>query len=364
MALTSGARLGVYEIIAPIGAGGMGEVYRARDTKLGRDVALKLLPDLFANDADRLARFRREAQVPAALDHPHIAGIYGFEESGSVHALALEFVDGPTLADRIAQGAVPLDEALPIALQIADALEAAHAQGIVHRDLKPANIKLRPDETVKVLDFGLAKALDPVASDAKAASPSISPTMTAATQLGMILGTAAYMSPEQAKGKPVDKRADNWAFGCVLYEMLTGTRAFPGDDITEVIAFVITKEPEWSALPGATPPAIHRLLRRCLQKDRKQRLADIAHARFEIEEARAQPSDAGAAPVVTRRSRWNPVAPSTQIVQRPISRSFDLHADGDRVAGALTTDRGAETAASIVVVLNWFDELKQRVPQR
>jgi serine/threonine protein kinase/Tol biopolymer transport system component len=305
MSLNAGDRLGAYEVIGPIGAGGMGEVYRARDTKLGRDVALKILPDAFANDPDRLARFQREAQVLAALNHPHIAQIYGFED----RALALEFVDGPTLADRIAQGALPLDEALPIALQIADALEAAHAQGIVHRDLKPANIKLRPDGAVKVLDFGLAKALAPLAGDATAANPSISPTMTAATQLGMILGTAAYMSPEQAKGKPVDKRADNWAFGCVLYEMLTGRRAFPGEDITEVIAFVITKEPDWNALPPATPAAIRRLLRRCLQKDRKHRLADIADARLELEEARLQPSETSAAPPARQRAGWNGIVP-------------------------------------------------------
>jgi Tol biopolymer transport system component/tRNA A-37 threonylcarbamoyl transferase component Bud32 len=304
-----GRRVGPYEVLAAIGAGGMGEVYRARDTKLNRDVALKILPALFADDPERLARFEREAQLLAALNHPHIAGIYGSEESGSIHALVLEFVDGPTLADRIAQGAVPMEEALPIALQIADALEAAHAQGIVHRDLKPANIKLRPDGAVKVLDFGLAKALDPTAADARAMSPSISPTITAATQLGMILGTAAYMSPEQAKGKPVDKRTDNWAFGCVLYEMLTGQRAFPGDDITEVIAFVITKEPDWSALPRTTPPALHRVLRRCLQKDRKQRLADIADARLDLTEARAESSEPNAAPSAQRRVGWRAIVP-------------------------------------------------------
>src|SRR5437762_5035344 len=219
MALAIGARLGPYEIVSALGAGGMGEVYRAHDTKLGRDVALKILPDTFATDPERLARFQREAQVLASLNHPHIGAIYGVEESNGIGALVLELVDGPTLADRIAQGAIPLDEALPIAKQIADALEAAHEQGVIHRDLKPANIKLRPDGVVKVLDFGLAKMLD----TAPAASVlSMSPTLSVhATYAGVILGTAAYMSPEQARGRAVDKRTDIWAFGCVLFEMLT-----------------------------------------------------------------------------------------------------------------------------------------------
>ena len=222
MALTPGTRLGVYEVTAQIGEGGMGEVYRATDTKLKRQVAIKILPPSFAADPDRLARFQREAEVLASLNHPNIAAIYGLEESGGMTALVMELVEGDDLSQRIARGAIPLDEALPIAKQIAEALEAAHEQGIIHRDLKPANIKVRPDGTVKVLDFGLAKAMEP----AGATSPSVSqsPTITtpAMTQAGMILGTAAYMSPEQARGKTVDKRADIWAFGCVLYEMLTG----------------------------------------------------------------------------------------------------------------------------------------------
>jgi serine/threonine-protein kinase len=290
VALAPGTRLGPYEVIAQIGAGGMGEVYRARDTKLDRDVALKILPEVFAIDGDRIARFRREAQVLASLNHPHIAAIYGFEDSGGTHALVLELVEGPTLADRIAKGAIPLDEALPIAAQIAEALEAAHEQGIIHRDLKPANIKLRADGTVKVLDFGLAKAMDPRA----AISPMLtaSPTITTPAQMtgvGMILGTAAYMSPEQAKGRPADKRSDLWAFGCVLYEMLTRKRAFDAEDISETMAFVLTKEPDWKALPATTPFGVQRLIRRCLEKDRKQRLADAADARLDIYEAMAAP---------------------------------------------------------------------------
>ena len=253
----------------------MGEVYRARDTKLNRDVALKILPETFALDGDRIARFRREAQVLASLNHPNIAAIYGFEDSGTTHALVLELVDGPTLADRIAKGPMSLDEALPIARQIADALGTAHEQGIIHRDLKPANIKIRGDGTVKVLDFGLAKALEP----ASAISPMMSaaPTITTPAQMtgvGMILGTAAYMSPEQAKGRPADKRSDIWAFGCVLYEMLTGTRAFPGDDIAETLAAVIKTEADTSR----TPREVRPLLRACLTKSPKERLQSIGDA--------------------------------------------------------------------------------------
>src|SRR5688572_3598294 len=256
MALTAGARLGPYEILGPLGAGGMGEVYRARDAKLQRDVAIKILPPAFASDPERLARFEREAQVLASLNHTNIAAIYGFEEG----ALVLELVEGPTLADRIAQGPIPLDEALPIARQIADALEAAHAHGIIHRDLKPANIKLRPDGTVKVLDFGLAKALE--GASAAESSTSLSPTMTspAATRIGMILGTAAYMSPEQARGKPLDKRSDIWAFGCVIHEMLTATRVFDSAEVSDVIAFILTQEWDPRQLPPHTPPALRRLI--------------------------------------------------------------------------------------------------------
>jgi serine/threonine-protein kinase len=281
MALAMGSRIGAYEVLSAIGAGGMGEVYRARDTKLNRDVALKILPTEFALDADRLARFKREAQVLASLNHPHIAAIYGFEDSAETHALVLELVEGPTLADRIAKGAIPLDEALSIAKQIAEALEAAHEQGIIHRDLKPANVKVREDGTVKVLDFGLAKLADPTAASAQNVSVTASPTITTPammTGVGMILGTAAYMSPEQAKGRAVDKRGDIWAFGCVLYEMLIGERAFPGADVSEVLAFVLTREPDWSAVPVATPFAIRQLMRRCLEKDPKRRLRDIGDA--------------------------------------------------------------------------------------
>jgi eukaryotic-like serine/threonine-protein kinase len=268
MTLAAGARLGSYEIIAPIGVGGMGEVYRARDTTLNRDVALKVLPQAFTLDPDRLARFKREAQVLAVLNHPHIAAIYGFEPSDDVPALVLELVDGPTLADRIARGPMPIDEVLPIARQIAEALEGAHEQGIMHRDVKPANIKLRPDGTVKVLDFGLAKAFEPgpVASDLSNSPAITSPAMT---RLGVILGTAAYMSPEQATGGAIDKRSDIWAFGCVLYEMLAGTRAFDGENVSETLAAVLRAEPDWAALPGDTPASIRRLLRRALEKDRR-----------------------------------------------------------------------------------------------
>ena len=274
MALTPGTRLGPYEIVAAIGAGGMGEVYRARDSKLNRDVALKVLPESFSGDAERLARFHREAQVLGSLNHPNIAQIYGFEDSGATHALVMELVEGPTLADRIAQGAIPVDEALLIARQIADALEAAHEQGIVHRDLKPANVKVRDDGMVKVLDFGLAKALDPMSSPG--GDVMNSPTLTArATQLGVILGTAAYMAPEQAKGRTVDRRADIWAFGVVLFEMLAGQRAFKGDDISDVLAAVLRQEIDWTALPAGTPQKIRRVLERCLERDPKRRLRDI-----------------------------------------------------------------------------------------
>ncbi|HET9261725.1 MAG TPA: protein kinase [Vicinamibacterales bacterium] len=285
MALSSGTRLGPYEILSALGAGGMGEVYRARDTKLDRDVAIKVLPAACVFDPERVARFRREARMIAALNHPNIAAIHGVDESDGMAALVLELVEGPTLADRIAQGPVPLDEALPIAKQITEALEAAHEHGIVHRDLKPANIKVRPDGTVKVLDFGLAKALEPVGQ----AGPNLpeSPTITAQamTRAGVILGSAAYMSPEHARGKPVDKRTDLWAFGCVLYEMLTASPTFGGDDVSETVARVLTTEPDWSALPALTPAPIRRLLTRCLEKDRKRRLADAADAQLEIDEA-------------------------------------------------------------------------------
>src|SRR5262245_1508445 len=311
--LPAGSRIGAYELIEVIGTGGMGIVYRARDLKLQRDVALNVLPEAVALDPDRIARFRREATVLASLNHPNIGAIYGFEDSGDVHALVLELVEGPTLADRIAQGPVPLDEVLLMARQIAEALETAHEQGIIHRDLKPANIKLRPDGTVKVLDFGLAKALEPMA--ALGVNATVSPTITSPammTGVGVLLGTAAYMSPEQARGKAVDKRSDIWAFGCVLYEMLAGQRAFPGDDLSETLAAVIKSEPDWSALPATLPAPARRLLSRCLEKDRKRRFADIADARLELDEASNAPTDdetlRAAATVQRRRVRRERIA--------------------------------------------------------
>jgi len=288
MIFSIGSRLGPYEISGPLGAGGMGEVYRARDAKLNRDVALKVLPEAFAQDRDRMARFEREAQVLASLNHPNIASIYGFEESGEKKALVMELVEGPTLADRIAQGPIPLDEALTVAKQIAEALEAAHDKGIIHRDLKPANVKITPEGNVKLLDFGLAKAFEGegTAMSGSAAGLAQSPTLTArGTLAGIIIGTAAYMSPEQARGKMVDKRADIWAFGVVLYEMLTGRRAFDGETISDVLAKVIEREPDWNALPAGIPRWIKRLLVRCLEKDPKRRLRDIGDARIEISDS-------------------------------------------------------------------------------
>jgi eukaryotic-like serine/threonine-protein kinase len=301
MALAPGIRLGPYEITAQIGAGGMGEVWCATDTNLGRQVAIKVLPELFASDAERLARFEREARTLASLNHRNIAIVHGLEKADGVRGLVMELVEGRTLAERIAQGAIPVDEALPIARQIAEALEAAHEQGVIHRDLKPANVKVRDDGTVKVLDFGLAKLVEPVGTSAATGVATISPTITtpAMTRMGVILGTAAYMSPEQAKGKPADKRSDIWAFGCVLYEMLTGTRTFDGEEITDVLAAVVRAEPDWSRLPANTPASVRRLLRRSLAKDRKHRLADIADVRLELDETAANPAADAIVPLVT-----------------------------------------------------------------
>jgi eukaryotic-like serine/threonine-protein kinase len=287
-------RVGSYEVIAALGAGGMGEVYRACDTKLGRDVALKILPDAFASDPDRLARFEREAQVLASLNHPNIAAIYGFEDvlptepgQAAIKALVLELVEGQTLADRIEQGPVPLGEALPIARQIAEALEAAHEQGIVHRDLKPANVKIRPDGTVKVLDFGLAKLVQAPGVQGSRTALSQAPTISAppTTRAGVILGTAAYMSPQQATGKAVDARADIWAFGCVLYELLTGRRAFEGEGVSGTLARVLEREPDWSRLPTAVTPVLRTYLARCLQKDPRQRVQAIGDVRLALDGA-------------------------------------------------------------------------------
>lgn len=300
MALAAGTRLGPYEILSALGAGGMGEVYRARDTRLNRDVALKVLPAAFTADADRVARFEREAQLLASLNHPHIGSIYGLEDADGVPALVLELVEGDTLDDRVRRGPLRLAEALGIAQQIADALDAAHAAGIIHRDLKPSNIKITSDGVVKVLDFGLAKAL---AAEGSVPDLSKSPTMTAdATIPGAILGTAAYMSPEQARGLPLDKRTDVWAFGCVLFEMLSGSSVFGRGTLTDTLAAVVGAEPKWQSLPADTPADIRRMLRRCLQKDARRRLHDIADARIEIDDARAGPDVP--APVETPRQWW------------------------------------------------------------
>jgi Tol biopolymer transport system component len=293
MTIAPGTRLGSYEVLAQIGAGGMGEVYQAHDTKLGRDVAIKVLPEAFAHDTERLARFQREAKMLAALNHPNIATIHGLEQSGGTSYLVMELVSGETLQERVKRdGAVPVEESLTIAKQIAEALEAAHEKGIIHRDLKPANVKVTPEGKVKVLDFGLAKAF---AGDEPGSDPSNSPTLSqAATMQGVILGTAAYMSPEQAKGKAVDKRTDIWAFGAVLYELLTGRPAFHGEDVGDILASVVKTEPAFDALPANISPAIRVLLQRCLRKDRRQRIPDAATIRIEIEDAIAAPKDSSA----------------------------------------------------------------------
>jgi Tol biopolymer transport system component len=288
--ISVGTKFGYYDVRELLGAGGMGQVWRAHDTRLGRYVALKVLHAALAKDSDRLARFRREAQVLASLNHPHIATIHGFEEERGLPVLVMELVEGPTLTQRITQGSIRLDEALNIARQIAEALDTAHGQGIVHRDLKPANIKIRADGTVKVLDFGLAKALDPGDRSFESGLPTVF-HRTNMTEAGVILGTAAYMSPEQARGKSVDKRSDIWAFGCVLYEILTGRATFAGETTTDTIVAILEHQPEWNNLPGSLPGPIRRLLRRCLAKDVRRRLRDIGDALLEIEESLAGVSD-------------------------------------------------------------------------
>ena len=304
MPLERGTRLGPYEIESVLGAGGMGEVYRARDTRLKRDVAIKILPAAFAQDPDRIARLQREAEVLATLNHPNIGAVYGFEESAAATGIVLELVEGPTLADRIVHGALPLDEALAIAKQIADALDAAHDKSIIHRDLKPANVKVTPGGKVKVLDFGLAKMAD--AEPARGSSLSMSPTLAVqATSAGLILGTAGYMSPEQARGKAVDRRTDIWSFGCVLYEMLTGRKVFEtGETVSDAVAAILTREPDWNVLPANLPSSIRRLLRRCLEKDPDRRLHHIADARLEIADAMTGPSSDQAPVQVVPSSSW------------------------------------------------------------
>jgi len=318
MPITPGTRLGAYEISALIGVGGMGEVYRATDTQLKRAVAIKVLPDAVSTDPERLSRFRREAEVLASLNHPHIAQIYGLETSGAAFALVMELVEGLTLADRIAGVPMPVDEALAIARQIADSLEAAHEQGIVHRDLKPANVKVRDDGTVKVLDFGLAKALEP-ATATRSISPSsmtLSPTITtpAMTQVGFILGSAAYMSPEQARGKTVDRRADIWAFGCVLYEMLTGKRVFDADDVSLTLARVLERDVDLTALPSTVPPRVRQVIAVCLRKDPRQRVQAIGDVRLALEGVFETPAPATTlAPTAPRRPLWLRIAPFAAI---------------------------------------------------
>jgi serine/threonine-protein kinase len=318
-----GSRIGAYEIVSLLGAGGMGEVYRATDTVLKRQVALKVLPPEVANDPERVARFQREAEVLASLNHPNIAHLYGLERSGGTLALVMELVEGPTLADRIGQGAIPVDEALPIAKQIAEALEAAHEQGIIHRDLKPANIKVRDDGTVKVLDFGLAKALEPAATTGSSGALTNSPTITSPalmTGVGVLLGTAAYMSPEQAKGRPADKRSDIWAFGCVLYETLTGSKAFAGEDVSDTLANVLKGDPAWTEWPSTAPETIRRLVRRCLEKDRTKRVSDMSAVRYVLAEPLVPESPvalAGAASAMPRQPLWRrgvPVAVTALVV--------------------------------------------------
>ncbi|HEY4580350.1 MAG TPA: protein kinase, partial [Candidatus Acidoferrales bacterium] len=297
--LTRGTKIGVYEVISLIGAGGMGEVYRAHDTRLNRDVALKVLPEAFARDRERMARFEREAKVLASLNHPNIAAIYGLEESGPIRALVMELVEGPTLADRIRSGPVPVDETLPIARQIADAVEYAHDKNTIHRDLKPANIKVTAEGMVKVLDFGLAKALSDDPTDVDMSN---SPTLSmAATRQGVILGTAAYMSPEQAKGKVADRRADVWAFGVVLYEMLAGKQLFSGETIPETLASVMKEEPALDKIPSNTPPAIRNLLRRCLEKPVRRRVQHIGEVRIVLEDVLSGVALGPAEPVAAQR---------------------------------------------------------------
>src|SRR5262245_78875 len=311
MALTPGTRLGPHEIQSAIGAGGMWEVYRATDTKRGRQVDIKVLHDAFPQDPQRVARFEREAKTLASLNHPNIAIIHGLERSQGTYALVMELVEGEDLSQRIARGPIPIDEALPIAKQLAEALEAAHEQGIIHRDLKPANNKVKDDGTVKVLDFGLAKLAEAGPTGAGPSPLTMSPTITSPlmTGVGVLLGTAAYMAPEQAKGKPTDKRSDIWAFGCVLYEMLTGQRAFAGEDVTETLAAVVKSEPQWDTLPIDLSPSVRAFLRRSLQKNAKQRLHDMADMRLALEGAFETTVSGSTEPVIRPKPVWRRSVP-------------------------------------------------------
>ncbi len=343
MSLSPGTRLGVYEITAQIGAGGMGEVYRAHDTRLKRQVAIKVLPESVATDPQRVARFRQEAELQAALNHPNIAHLYGLEEVDGIMALVMELVEGPTLADRIASGPIPVDEALSIGKQIAEALEAAHEQGIVHRDLKPANVKVTDAHIVKVLDFGLAKAMEPASASGSSVVAN-SPTMTspAMTRVGTVLGTAAYMSPEQARGTIVDKRTDIWAFGCVVYEMLTGEPAFPGDTVADSVAKIMKRSPDFEALPGSMPSSVRRLVRRCLERDSKERLRDIGEARIEIGQALAAPLADGASHGAD--SAFTDVGASGRPVQDE-ERRRQKQIEGYRLGGLIVTASGIGVGA-------------------
>jgi len=353
LSLTPGTRIGVFQLIDLIGRGGMGEVYRATDTKLKRQVAIKILPPDLVADRDRLARFQREAEVLASLNHPNIAAIYGLEESEGMTALVMELVEGDDLSQRIARGAIPVDEALPISKQIAEALEAAHEQGIIHRDLKPANIKVRPDGTVKVLDFGLAKAMEPPAGSSP--SMSMSPTITtpAMTQAGMILGTAAYMSPEQAKGRDADKRSDIWAFGAVLYEMLTGRRPFDGEDISDTLANVLKIDPDWSLLPAEIPPAMRTLLQGCLAKDRRRRVADISTALFVLDKG-ASLAPASGPPDPAYVLKDTAAAQATAAVTDAVSAARAALVQSTRRRVAIASAAAVLVGAVVAATVTWF----------
>jgi serine/threonine-protein kinase len=351
MPLLAGSRLGLYEIAGQIGAGGMGEVYRARDTKLGREVAIKVLPEAVEQDPERIARFEREAKALAALHHPNIATLFGMEQSEGRHYLVMELVEGEDLSQRLRRGLIPVPEALAIARQIADALETAHEHGIIHRDLKPANVKVTPDDVVKVLDFGLAKALDSGSGNRESGAEVLanSPTITspAMTERGMIMGTAAYMSPEQAKGMAVDHRSDVFSFGCVLYELLSGRKAFPGDSVTDTLASVLAREPDWAVLPSIDP-RLMSLLRRCLAKSRRQRWQALGDVRAEIEFIIAEPRSTLATPAASRRPLWKRVAPFAvtalvaavlsgwaawrlqPVIAKPVTRFSFAYPSGDR----------------------------------